>query len=230
MGLHRAGFEVEGWDIKPQKHYPFTFHLGNALEADLSGFDFVWASPPSQVHTRLKHFSGNNHLDLIPETRSKLVAWGGSYIIENVVGAPLLRGSLILCGTMFGLTTKDGFAELHRHRVFESNCGMLTPSCRHSKSDRVITVAGGSPHAGTGSNAKQAKWRRTIWVSGHAGGKSERDGVYQFNTEQRREAMGIDWMNGDELSQAIPPAYSEFLGRQIIRVLSLSVDNPRQQA
>lgn len=209
MGLHRAGFEVEGWDIKPQKRYPFTFHLGDALEADLSGFDFVWASPPCQAHSSLKSMpNSKKHEDLIPATREKLVAWGGPYIIENVMGSPLARGSIILCGTMFGLGTADGKAELRRHRVFESNCGLLTLDCQHT-APMVCGVYGGHGR----------DRRRTIGVYGHSGGKSIRDGCQQFSTQQRREAMGIDWMTGNELSQAIPPAYSEFLGKQIMRIL-----------
>lgn len=102
VGLHRAGFDVEGWDIKPQKHYPYKFHLGNALDADLSGFDFVWASPPCQEHTALRARVGKHYECFIERTRAKLDAWGGPYILENVVGAPL-RVDVMLCAVMFGL-------------------------------------------------------------------------------------------------------------------------------
>ena len=208
VGLHRAGFEVEGWDIVPQKHYPFKFHLGNALEADLTGFDFVWASPPCQTHSALKTMpNAKKHLDLIPDTRAKLEAWGGPWIIENVMGAPL-RNPVMLCGTMFGLVTSDGQAELRRHRIFESPVTLMTMDCRHA-APMVCGVYGGHGR----------DRRRTIGVYGHAGGFSVRDGTHQFTTEQRREAMGIDWMTGNELAQAIPPAYSEFLGHQIIKLL-----------
>jgi DNA (cytosine-5)-methyltransferase 1 len=207
-GLSRAGFEVEGWDIVPQKNYPFQFHWGNALEAVLEGFDFVWASPPCQAHSALKTMpNAKNHLDLIPATRDKLEAWGGPWIIENVIGAPL-RNPVMLCGTMFGLGTSNGQAELRRHRIFESPVNLMTMDCRHN-AQMLCGVYGGHGR----------DRRRTVGVWGHAGGSSVRDGVQQFSTEQRREAMGIDWMSGAELSQAIPPAYSEFLGRQIMRVL-----------
>lgn len=230
MGLYQAGFEVEGWDINPQKHYPFKFHLGNALDADLSGFDFVWASPPCQAHSALKTMpNAKKHLDLIPETRSKLEAWGGPWIIENVMGAPL-RNPVMLCGTMFGLGTADGRAELRRHRIFESPITLMTMDCRHNAPmvcgvygghgrDRRRTIGVYGDSAGISDDRKEKMRRRTIAVYGHAGGSSVRDETQQFTTEQRREAMGIDWMSGNELSQAIPPAYSEFLGRQIISVM-----------
>src|SRR3954463_6974935 len=90
MGLHRAGFDVTGYDIRPQPHYPFTFIQGDALEADLSEADFVWTSPPCQAHTALKTMhNAKAHADLIPATRAKLEAWGGLWVMENVVGAPM---------------------------------------------------------------------------------------------------------------------------------------------
>jgi len=134
----------------------------------------------------------------------------------------------MLCGTMFGLRTADGRAELRRHRYFElSSSGALTPECRHGamtvgvygdgngrdyrRDPVVIGVYGGH-----GRDRRRIN-PRTVGVCGHAGSKSVRDGVQQFTTLERGEAMGIDWMTGDELSQAIPPAYTEFIGRQIIQ-------------
>jgi len=220
MGLHKAGFDVEGWDIKPQKNYPFKFHLGDALQANLSGFEFVWASPPCQAHSSLKTMpNAKRHLDLIPQTRAKLNQWtdiwsrSGLWIIENVIGAPLVC-PIMLCGTMFGLGVKD--ADLRRHRIFESNATLLTLNCQHRK-DVACGVYGGG---GIRKDRKTLNPRpRTVGVYGNAGGKSIRDGCQQFSTEERKIAMGIDWMSGKELSQAIPPAYSEFLGRQIIKII-----------
>lgn len=194
MGLHRAGFDVEGWDIKPQKNYPFKFHLGDALEADLTGFDFVWASPPCQAYTIAGHNQrrdGKYYPDLLAETREKLEASGNLYIIENVPGAPM-RCDVMLCGSMFGLN-------LVRHRIFETNFPglILVPKCQHP--DMPVTVCG----SGTPTWARLA-----LRAKGRASG--------QFTSAEKRAAMGIEWTNRAELSQAIPPAYSEFLGRQII--------------
>lgn len=193
MGLHRAGFDVEGWDIRQGLAYPFCRHIGDALEADLKPFDFVWASPPCQAHTALKTmYNARIHTDLIPATRAKLEAWGGPWIMENVVGSPL-RNPILLCGTMFDLGVPE--AQLRRHRLFETNIPGITVNmkCRHR--GKSIGVYGG----GHG-------------VSLHRHQRGERC----FTAEEERQAMGIHWMTLDELSQAIPPAYSEYLGRQII--------------
>lgn len=198
MGLHRAGFEVTGVDIKPQKRFPFHFIQGDALDADLSGYDFVWASPPCQRHCDLNRmYNRKEHPDLIPPTRAKLVASGLPYIIENVEGAPLLN-PVTLCGTMFG-SLGTGSAELWRHRLFESNMELhVGVKCQHRLKPRVIGVYGGHGR----------DRRRTV-------------NTKDFSTTDRRLAMGIDWMTGNELSQAIPPAYSEFLGRQVIGHIKL---------
>lgn len=190
MGLHRAGFEVVGVDIKPQPHFPFNFIHGDALEADLEGFDFIWASPPCQRHCDLNQmYNRKEHPDLIPPTRAKLIASRLPYIIENVEGAPLLN-PVTLCGTMFGLGTES--AELWRHRLFESNISLQVDlKCRHRLKPRVIGVYGGHGR----------DRRRTV-------------NTQDFSTDDRRKAMGIDWMNGTELSQAIPPIYSQYLAEQ----------------
>lgn len=139
-GLWDAGFIVRGFDIEQQPNYPFRFSCEDALEADLSGASFVWASPPCQKYTALKTMpNAKVHKDLIPATREKLRKWGGPYIIENVPGAPLIN-PVMLCGSMFGLCCKE--AELRRHRLFESNVPLLTPICQHGKKPRVIGVYG----------------------------------------------------------------------------------------
>jgi DNA (cytosine-5)-methyltransferase 1 len=77
VGLHRAGFEVVGWDIKQGLSYPFERHIGNALDADLRGFDFVWASPPCQAHSALRHCrrQKREYECFIERSREKLIAW-----------------------------------------------------------------------------------------------------------------------------------------------------------
>jgi DNA (cytosine-5)-methyltransferase 1 len=214
-GLFDAGFDVVGWDIRPQPRYPFEFHQGDALTASTAGFDFIWASPPCQAHTAMKTMhNAKPHLDFIPATRAKLLASGLPYCIENVMGAPLLS-PFTLCGTMFGLGVED--ADLQRHRIFEVNypVGEL-PTCRHG-ARATIGIYGGHVR-----NRKP----RTIGVYGEGARDSRRKfdkGVPDFTSEQGREAMGISWMTIAELSQAIPPAYSEFIGRAAMKtVLSAS--------
>lgn len=219
MGLYRAGFDVVGIDIKPQRRYPFAFVQANALlsPVDLSGFDFIWASPPCQAHTALKTMhNAKAHPDLIPATREMLNASGRPWVMENVPGAATLNPHLMLCGTMFGLGTGD--AELRRHRLFELSFPLpaLVPCCQHYVRGLVCGVYGG--------HGRDRRRSATVGVYGDGNGRDYRrnpvrpvrDGTQQFSTAERAEAMGISWMSGDELSQAIPPAYSEFIGRMAI--------------
>ena len=206
VGYHRAGFDVVGVDIKKQKRYPFEFIQADALEilADkkyLSQFDVITASPPCQTHSITQHLRNaqgrtTDKIDLIPETRAALLEWGGTYIIENVPGAPLIN-AVTLCGSSFGL-------KVRRHRQFESNVFLMGSQCDHKSQGRPIGVYGGL--------------RDDI----PKGGKTA-DSV-----EQAREAMGIDWMLWGELVEAIPPAYTEFLGKQVVEALNPQVLRSKQ--
>ena len=196
MGYHRAGFEVVGVDIAPQKNYPFEFHQADAMTFPLDGFEFIHASPPCQAFT-LANFKARRdglveHPDLIDPVRQRLISTGKPWVIENVGGAPLMNPAM-LCGTMFGLG-------VFRHRCFESNVLLLVPN--HSAHEGRIgdgeffSVAGGA-----------GRWKS--W------GTVKRD-VSKGTAVQWREAMGIDWMTRKELTQAIPPHYTEFIGRAIL--------------
>jgi len=207
MGLHRAGYDVIGVDLFPQPRYPFPFFQADALRPpfDLRRFSLIWASPPCQAHTALKTMhNAREHANLIPATRAMLRASGVPYVIENVVGAPLIH-PIRLCGTMFGLGVDDADAELRRHRLFETSFPALPLKCRHGAAD-VLGVYGG--HV-------RNRRRRTIGVYGEGCRDSRRKGdkgVPDFSIEQGRAAMDIDWMTTAELSQAIPPDYAEYLG------------------
>lgn len=134
-GLARAGFQVVGVDIEEQPGYPFEFRLGDALDADLTGFDLVWASPPCQgyslaVTSRSSKWvphAGKDEPRLIEPLRAKLRAAGVPYIIENVRGArDFLESPAMLCGVMFGLP-------IPRHRFFETSFPLMTqphPKCK----------------------------------------------------------------------------------------------------
>ena len=213
MGYHRAGFDVTGVDLKPMKRYPFTFVQADVLTLDpawVASFDAIHASPPCQAHTSLKAmYNAKDHADLIPPTRDMLAAAGKPWIMENVVGAPLDR-PIMLCGTMFGLGVEE--AELRRHRIFETSFPLLAPECRHGERD-VIGIYGGHVR----------NRRRTIGIYGKGCRDSRRKldkGVADFTIDQGRLAMGIDWMTTEELSQSIPPAYTEFLGAALLREIA----------
>jgi DNA (cytosine-5)-methyltransferase 1 len=187
-GLQQAGFYVVGVDIEPQPNYcGDEFFQADALTFPLDGYDLIWASPPCQGGSELTPVAHrDNYLNLIPDTRERLIASGSPYIIENVEGYKReLRGPLMLCGTMFGLP-------IWRHRFFECWPSVFTllPPCKH---DFIpVKVSGTGSHLIDGKRNKRA------------------------TSEAKRQAMGIDWTNRDELSQAIPPAYSEFLGHLFI--------------
>lgn len=197
MGLHRAGFDVTGVDIRPQPRYPFKFIQGDALTVSLEGYDFIWASPPCQRYSQLaSRWLARLHQypDLIAPVRKRLIASGLPFVIENVKGAPLLD-PLMLCGTMFGLISSNN-RELQRHRLFEAN-GFTLRSRRRCNHQHPV-----------------------VGVYGHTGGRELRRGsTPRSGIAERREVMGIDWMNRDELSQSIPPIYSEFIGRQVARLI-----------
>lgn len=216
MGYSRAGFEVVGVDLQSQPRYPFEFIQADVLTLDpewIAGFDAIHASPPCQAHTAMKTMhNAKDHLDLVPETRAMLIASGRPWIMENVVGAPM-ESPILLCGTMFGLGVED--AELKRHRLFETSFSIpLVPQCQHG-ARATIGVYGGHVR----------NRQRTIGIYGKGARDSRRKGdrgVPDFTADQGRAAMGIDWMTLTELSQAIPPAYTEWLGRQLLAHLSLS--------
>lgn len=209
MGYYRAGFDVVGVDINPQPHYPFEFHQGDAIEyleahANIAmshggpTVDAIHASPVCHDWTSLASVSGKNGTAaLLTDTLELIQYTGVPWVVENVVGAPLPhqsdlfgRHGVILCGTMFGL-------KVQRHRLFESSFPIPTPD-HGSHEGEFYSVAGhGDPN-----------WKRRDELP-HTSGPGYAD--------RCRDAMGIDWMTRDELSQAIPPAYTQFIGEQLIQ-------------
>lgn len=196
VGYARAGFDVVGVDIAPQPRYPFEFHQADALMYPLDGFDVIHASPPCQAYSVTRSIHGREHPDLLPAVRDRLVASGLSYVIENVVGAPL-RGAVWLCGTEFNLRAPCG-AWVRRHRGFESN---------------VFLLGAGGCHC-------YGKW--TAYTTGHPPAETVKWKGWQMGRRDSAHAFGIDWMVGDELAQAIPPAYTEFIGAQLLDALAVA--------
>ncbi|MFD6354081.1 DNA cytosine methyltransferase [Nocardia tengchongensis] len=189
MGYHRAGFEVVGVDIEPQPRYPFEFHQADALEF-LSDhgheFDAIHASPPCHDHSTLASRAGTNGSGwLLDATMAALAGQRSPWVVENVMGAAM-RADAVLCGAMFGLRT-------YRHRQFtiDPRVPLLPPvpwhpahTARTSTKDRRRGFAEG----------------RNVSVTGDVG------------SWVGPACMGIDWMTGAELAQAIPPAYTQHLG------------------
>jgi len=213
-GYHRAGFDVVGVDIVRQPDYPYPFRLGNALTYPLDGFDVVHASPPCKAHTEMGTihrgrrqaalFDAHEHGDILVATLERLRAWaadtGGVWVIENVPGrgdnrTPMPADSVTYCGSSFGLRVR-------RHGLFASNVVLAAPACRHAEQ--------GQP----------------VGVYGHGGGDSDRPGIRGIKVARAEAAaaLGIDWTTWQpSLSQAIPPAYTEHIGRQLLAVVASEV-------
>jgi DNA (cytosine-5)-methyltransferase 1 len=187
MGYHQAGFEVVGVDIEPQPRYPFEHHQADALEFLVEHgheFDVIHASPPCHDHTALAARSGEDGTGwLLQATRAALVKLGRPWVLENVEGSDM-HPMLLLCGSMFGLGANGRI--LRRHRWFDASFWELSPT--DACSGRSIGGVYGT------------------------GGAGQMTRGYKFHPDEARKAMGIDWMSRRELSQALPPAYTSWLG------------------
>jgi len=201
MGYHRAGFdEIVGVDINPQPRYPFEFVQADALEYVAEhggGFDAIHASPPCQAFSQaVKKRYRKGRPNLIPETRMALDRLDVPYVIENVPTAGVhMREPVTLCGSAFGLP-------IRRHRLFESNVWIWGILCSHKEYPRRYMPA----------------WNRTnlLRVLSLSGGYQQG----KTDIEEHRAAMGVDWdMDIKELSQSIPPAYTEYIGKGLIALL-----------
>lgn len=222
-GYSLAGFEVYGVDIADQPRYPYPFHRGDAIgvlrallagerlpfvsmgglrtvQLGLNDFDAIAASPPCQRYSITRHTHSIEHPDLVDPTRELLQQTGLPYVMENVVGAPLID-PILLCGGMFELRAEDTdgtMLRLERHRLFESNRPLSAPA--HPTHDRSVKVGG-------------------VYGGGGSRRDSKRRGGYTPLKVVRAALMGIDWMTQDELSQSIPPAYTEFIGDQLYNMI-----------
>ena len=210
MGYHLAGFDVTGVDLYPQPRYPFTFIQADCLTLEPAwirrNFDAIHASPPCQFGTALKHApNAKKHNNLIPATRKLLKATGLPYIIENVEAvarAGHMINPICLCGSMFGLGS--GSYQLRRHRYFESNVTIGSAgACKHLDYP-VIGIYGGHVRC------RAAKH----------GGRKTRDFVGYDKPAMAAEAMGMPWATMAGMSEAIPPAYTRYLGLQLMQQLS----------
>lgn len=210
-GYRQAGFEVTGIDLVAREcGYPAgDFIKGDVLEylTDmhfLRSFDLIHASPPCQTHSRTQHLrdaqgKGTDKVDLIPQTRAALEEAGVTYVIENVEGAPL-RKDLLLCGSMFAhlrVHDQTGVRWLKRHRIFEFGHGlaMPTPVCNHKVGIRPLGVYG------------------SMNDNVPSGGQTVR------TIEEGRALMGMPWANWPALVEAIPPAYTHYIGQRALAQL-----------
>jgi DNA (cytosine-5)-methyltransferase 1 len=202
MGYHLAGWDVTGVDNEPHPDYPFRLLRMDAkrLIEDhttfLDRFDLVVGSPPCKTETDLAVLSDREHPDLLTPTLAVVRRRRQPFIIENVASTKKMTGPVVLCGASFGLgaTCRDGvYRHLERHRKFESNLPLMSPGCACPK-------------------------RQPVGVYGTGGGGQMTRG-YKAHPEEAREAMGIDWMKVEDICQAIPPAYTKYLGEQALELI-----------
>lgn len=201
MGYHRASFEVVGVDINPQPRYPFDFIRGDALATlyrlvgtgRIAGFHAIHASPPCQGYSVSNNVAQrSDHPLLIAEVRDLLEQIGLPYVIENVEGARChMRNPVTICGLALGLNVK-------RHRLFECSFPVMVPPCTGHERDYLVVVGTGAAKARKRNGRKAA-----------------------VPHEDASAAMGIDWMRRPELSEAIPPAYTEHIGHYLKAALEV---------
>ena len=209
VGYQRAGFDVVGVDIQPHPDYPFELIVADAMDvlrdlSFLSEFGVIHASPPCPRYSTITpEASRDAHPDLIGPAREALRKWGGAYVIENVPNSPLLAPT-VFCGPAMGLP------RIRRHRLFESNHLIMSPGC----------VCGGGTAVGVyGMHPdRPGGWLRPDGTS---------RGIKATSIEEAQGVLGIDWMTTwDDLTDAIPPAYTEYIGGQLIDQLTLTHGGP----
>lgn len=207
MGYYRAGFDPVGVDIKPQPHYPFEFVQADALTfldeltwLELLQFEAIHASPPCQRWADGFVSARSVHPDLIAPLRPRLEQTGLPFVIENVPRAPL-RDAVLICGGGLGCVAGD--LQLHRHRRFESNVPLMGVACTRQRTQTVSVCGHGSPKGNRGTLGRHPR------------------------IAEKRAAMGIEWMNRDELAEAIPPVYTEWIGTQLLAFRSRAAQRAR---
>jgi DNA (cytosine-5)-methyltransferase 1 len=219
-GYYDAGFQLIGFDAVAQPRYPYRFFQKDVLQLDPEWIarrcHVIHASPPCKTHTALKIWSHAHHVDLLPQTRELLEATGLPYVIENVPGAPL-KDPAMLCGSMFGLYVR-------RHRLFETNWPLVAEmECRH-KWQSMTSPGFTAQHSGRTAASKTGPRPGRSWytpiIGVYGGGRGGGGNGQGTQRDAMRREMRIDWMANRELNEAIPPPYTEYIGRQLMEQLS----------
>lgn len=201
VGYARAGFRVTSYDLVEHAKAPgiAEFEVGDALDllADtqfLDRFDVVHTSPPCPRYSVSRHATGrgDDHPDLVGPVRDLLRRWGGTYVIENVPGAPMPEAVLV-CGAAMGLVS------IRRHRLFESNALLMTPGCACDAQGSVSVFGHSGEDRRKATRVKHGHVRKHVPI------------------DEVRRLMGVEWMTDrSDVSDAIPPAYTQYLGEQLI--------------
>jgi len=210
-GYHASGFDVIGVDIVPQPLYPFAFSQGDVMHLlqclvdsgrpTIHGrrIDAIHASPPCQSYSTMSNRFGSDEPELIDGVRDMLRATGKPYVIENVTGArSAMQSPIMIHGGELGMT-------VYRPRLFESNV-ILTPPPKAPVPKNPVAVYGRQPGNG-----------RLLWT------RNDGSELRAATLDEARVAMGMPWASWNGCREAIPPAYAEFIGRQLIEQLDRKV-------
>jgi DNA (cytosine-5)-methyltransferase 1 len=187
MGYHRAGFDVVGVDHKPQPNYPFEF-----CRDDFRSLSLDWLRTFDAIHASppcQAFIRGGLQGDTLGDLLAPTrTLLESSWLPWVIENVPgaPMRPDAILCGSMFGLSCR-------RHRWFEFSWHepLMTLGCDHSQ---AIVGVYGHPHGAAGAFPGMLPGTRKSWA----------------------DALDIGWMTADELSQAIPPAYTEYIGEALL--------------
>jgi len=206
-GYHDAGFEVVGVDLVSQPNYPYEFVQGDAVKllgdrGFMAQFDAAAGSPPCQGYsqmTRCRPGLAAEYPRLLPAVKELCRAWGGPWIIENVEGSGLAHQCDLLGTHGIMLCPMMFGRELYRHRYFEASFPLEAPR-QHPRHDKPASKAG--------------HWKPGTVIS--VAGNCAPIGL-------AREVMGIDWTTRDELREAIPPYFTEYLGRILLEHMTADV-------
>ena len=201
VGYDRAGYCVTGVDHLPHPDYPYRLIVADAMAVargeagiDLDDYDLVHGSPPCpRFSTVTPEHTRASHPDHLTPFRKHMRQWGGTYVIENVPGAPM-PDAITLCGPAMGLP------KIRRHRLFESNAFLMSPGCACDK----------RPKFGVYGDHwdREGGWLRPDGTS---------RGLKATSVAHAQEVLGVDWMTEwDDLADCVPPAYSEFVGLQLL--------------
>lgn len=247
-GYHRAGFQVTGVDLHPQPRYPFRdFTQADAVEFPFDGFDAIHASPPCQAYSNaMKHLTkcktcgelGNHPVHkhgfpsfsfhvfepeypmLLDVMLGRLKETAVPWVVENVPGsdlpvAPTLFGEqgLLLCGSMFGL-------RVQRHRLFQTSFELGPPGyCVHDES--TLDPEEYSPELRAMLAKQGFKAKKEVMNPHNSGARKEwREKLGSLPIERTwRDEMGVGWMDSREGREAIPPVYTEYIGKHMMNVI-----------
>jgi len=194
MGYAKAGYEVVGMDIKHGKRYPFEYIRRDVMTLrpeDLEGFDLIHASPPCQTYSVTKHLRVAQGKST---SKQDLLAQVRSLLVVSEIPYVIenVKGAPLIDPVQ--LCGSAFGLKVRRHRLFESSMELRGTDCHHKEQGKPVGIYG--------------SMRDEIPGGGHTA----------KTMDEAREAMGIDWMIWGELVEAIPPAYTHYIGQQIMSI------------